>query len=104
MEQKIRERAYKLWDDDQRNNKVELTADDYWKEAERQCMFRPYSIRSGELVVDGEGPLDEVIDGALFHAYNNNICLSESMTLVDCDGRNYVVETLPNLVRLGFTQ
>lgn len=104
MYNEIQNKAYLLWEKDRQENKPERDPASYWAEAELRCLSRSYNVRSGELDVEGEGPLDDVVDGALHHAHNNNIYLSESMTLLDCEGRSYVIDTLSNLVRLGLTQ
>ncbi len=101
MEQ-VRELAYQLWKRDVEANKLERGADEYWADAEYQLTPRTWFLKSGELKLEGEGPLPEVIDVALRHANHHNVALSESMTITDnCSSCNYVVDTIPNLIRLG---
>jgi hypothetical protein len=100
-QQDIRELAYQLWKKDVESNKPEQPSNVYWDEAAFQLTPRTWVIRSGELSLEGEGPLAEVIDAALIHANHNSIYLSESMNVSSDCNRNHVIDTIPNLIRLG---
>jgi len=98
----VRELAYQLWKSDIEANKPEKSSDDYWKEAEFQLSPQHWRVSSGALCLKGEGPLQEVIDNSLRHANYHTICLGESMTVTENgESRQYVIETIPQLIRLG---
>lgn len=96
-EQDIRNLAYALWEKDGGR----LSSQEYWEEAVWQLSTDKWNISSGELRLEGEGPLNEVINFAVRYASENNIFLGDTVTLSDCVGRNYTVATPSAIQQLG---
>lgn len=95
-EQDIRNLAYALWEKDGGR----LSSQEYWEEAVWQLSTDKWNISSGELRLEGEGPLNEVISFAVRYASENNIFLGDTVTISDCVGRNYTVAS-SSAIQLG---
>lgn len=72
MSQKIQDRAYQLWE---QAGRPQCDGAAFWQQAESELAHRKRYVRSGELRVEGEGTVDEVLDLALTHAWNNSLKL-----------------------------
>ena len=100
LTERIQERAYLLWE---QAGRPETDGLEFWQRAEAELQStKKWEIRSGELKVEGEGPLDDVLSLALQHANKHTLALS-AQTLAFPDGASQPleIETIPHLQRLG---
>lgn len=101
MSEKIKERAYLLWEE---AGRPEGVSEPFWLEAERELTVKEWRITSGDYTVDGLGALDEVIDVALRAAHQAQMLprLGEAIIAEDQYGAK-AIPTTSRLQALGLT-
>jgi hypothetical protein len=99
-EQDIRDRAYALWEKDE----IKKSPEQYWNDAVWQLSTDRWNVESGELKVECEGALDEVIYSVVQYATKYNIFLGDEIRLTDPENRSLTVATFPILKKLGLVR